>query len=98
MPNTFVIREDRDYCRVLRDQHFEQQNGKCYFCAVEMTPPHSGKRTACTLEHLRARADGGGTNILNTVACCYQCNQVRSKQRKIRIANRQASAGYRRYA
>ncbi len=36
-----------------------------------------------TIEHLRGRAQGGGSNFLNTAASCLGCNQKRARQRQV---------------
>ena len=51
-----------------------------------MTPadvPDPKPDTTVTIEHLRGRAQGGGSNFLNTAASCLGCNQRRSRQRQV---------------
>lgn len=39
---------------------------------------------SCTLDHILARADGGGGNIENLVAACKVCNEKRGLEREMR--------------
>jgi hypothetical protein len=48
-----------------------------------MTPadvPDPKPGTTVTIEHLKGRASGGGSNYLNTAASCLDCNNRRSRQ------------------
>ena len=86
MGNSSMPREEREYLRHLRDVHFREQGGRCYFCDCEMTPadvPDPKPGTTVTIEHLKGRASGGGSNYLNTAASCLDCNTRRSRQRQV---------------
>jgi 5-methylcytosine-specific restriction endonuclease McrA len=32
-----------------------------------------------TLDHVKPLSEGGADNLTNLVACCYECNQLRSR-------------------
>lgn len=78
----------------LRNQAFDQQGGRCYYCGVRMwrTCPGElpvGKRSEaalaeirCTAEHLVAQCDGGAHTESNIVAACGRCNQTRHRLQK----------------
>jgi hypothetical protein len=77
-------RSRRDHLRYLRDLHFEEQDGLCCYCGVEMTDadaPDPKPDTACTLEHKKPTSQGGGDNIINTAAACLKCNRERADKR-----------------
>lgn len=83
MSNSSMPRAERDFLRYLRDIHFKNQNGLCYFCDCKMTPadaPDPKPGSTVTVEHLKGVAHGGGSNFLNTAASCRDCNQKRSMQ------------------
>lgn len=54
------------------------QGGLCYYCRRKFT-----KRgpTRATIEHLKARMDGGTDDLSNLAAACFQCNQHRGQQK-----------------
>ena len=84
MSNRNVNSEERYHLQRLRDLHFEAQGGLCHYCGCEMTPPVSRGRppnTMVTIEHIKDRKFGGGSNYLNTAAVCLGCNN--GKDRKI---------------
>ncbi len=91
MANVGIDRDEREYMRYLRDVHFKNQNGKCYWCGAHMdndVSTNSRKPNACTIEHITELSDGGATNVLNTAAVCSKCNYDRSKKyKKIKLAN-----------
>ena len=77
---------EKHHLRHLRDKHFVAQEGECYFCGCQMTPadvPEPKPGTTVTIEHLKGRATGGGSNWLNTAASCLDCNQRRAQQRQV---------------
>lgn len=86
MSNSNMPKEERDYLRHLRDVHCQAQDQRCYFCGIEMTPadvPEPKPPTTVTIEHLKSKTIGGGSNYLNTAASCLACNQQRSQQRAV---------------
>lgn len=53
----------------LRRQLSRDQNGKCFYCQMPL-------RDDCTIEHLRAKANGGGHNYGNLRAAHSMCNTL----------------------
>lgn len=79
----------------LRYQAYQQQNGNCYYCEMQMwnnSPEELAtqyrlstsrvKPLKCTAEHLEARQDGGKDSKTNIVAACLFCNSHRHKTKK----------------
>lgn len=71
-----------------------QQNGQCHYCRVLMCmsePAQYARKYGltlkealglrCTLEHLKARSEGGSNSKSNLVAACKVCNCNRHKAR-----------------
>lgn len=86
MSNSNLPSEERYHLRRLRDLHITAQENRCYFCDVEMTAPDvpdPKPGTTATIEHLKGRASGGGSNYLNTAASCLNCNNARAHQRQV---------------
>ena len=52
------------------DQLLFVQGGRCFFCQEALTPADA------SIEHLVAKANGGGNNVENTVACCRALNTL----------------------
>jgi 5-methylcytosine-specific restriction endonuclease McrA len=80
----------------LRSLAFENQRGRCYYCALPMfegdpvafcrlwkLTPRQSKSFLCTAEHLIPRSEGGKNSKANIVAACLQCNQTRHRCRKV---------------
>lgn len=75
----------------LRLQAFQQQQGRCWYCGVQMwhhdpaelpgIPSKNASRLRCTAEHLHARCDGGLDEASNVVAACAHCNHTRHKRK-----------------
>ena len=75
----------------LRLQAFQQQQGRCWYCGVQMwhhdpaelpgIPSKNASRLRCTAEHLQARCDGGRDEASNVVAACLHCNHTRHRLR-----------------
>ncbi len=65
------------YARNIRARRIVEQKGLCCYCKQPFTA--TGARRA-TLEHRKARMDGGRDNVANLAAACWQCNQLRGKQ------------------
>ncbi len=64
-----------------RDRLIKRQKNKCYWCGRQMNRRHPDPLCA-TLDHFRARANGGGGNIENLVAACKECNEKRGRERE----------------
>lgn len=75
-----------------RNQAFESQNGRCFYCNQPMwsqsskefcnkfgISEKSAQLLKCTAEHLIARQDGGSNQKHNIVAACLFCNRTRHK-------------------
>lgn len=54
-----------------------EQGGCCCYCTRRFTP--DGPRKA-TLEHVKAKMDGGTDAVANLKAACWHCNQNRGAQ------------------
>ena len=52
----------------LRTAIYRREKGCCFYCGKKL---HYGNRT---LDHVQARAEGGGNGYRNVVACCVECN------------------------
>ncbi|WP_342216122.1 HNH endonuclease [Mesorhizobium sp. L-8-10] len=54
------------------------QGGACCYCRRQFT-----KRgpTRATIEHKKARMDGGTDDLNNLAAACFHCNQHRGQQK-----------------
>ncbi|WP_366932468.1 HNH endonuclease [Mesorhizobium sp.] len=54
------------------------QGGRCCYCQRNFT-----KRgpTRATIEHRKARMDGGSDDLTNLAAACLHCNQHRGQQK-----------------
>ena len=68
---------DRDYARRLLARRSTEQDHRCCYCKRPFT--ESGPRRA-TLEHCKAKMDGGRDNVANLKAACLHCNQHRGTQ------------------
>lgn len=59
---------------------FWRQKGLCLDCGVTMSVgEHPPIGTTATVEHLKPRSQGGGTNRKNIAATCLNCNQARAR-------------------
>lgn len=52
----------------LRTAIYRREKQRCFYCGKKL---HYGNRT---LDHVLARAEGGGNGYRNVVACCVECN------------------------
>jgi hypothetical protein len=81
--------------RQLRQQAYEKQKPRCYYCSFPMwdtddegfsrahaVPPRIAKYLKCTAEHLIARQDSGRDTADNIVAACLWCNKMRHYRRE----------------
>lgn len=65
---------------------FEEQDGKCFYCDVEMlwTPLLNGKycqeaiELQATFDHVKLKSEGGTYAQANGVCACWKCNTMRS--------------------
>jgi 5-methylcytosine-specific restriction endonuclease McrA len=65
----------------------------CVYCLRDL---HSADPRDVTLDHLKARADGGGNESQNCVTACRSCNSSRRDQPLVRFASPAARAHIRR--
>ncbi|MHB9436353.1 MULTISPECIES: HNH endonuclease signature motif containing protein [unclassified Mesorhizobium] len=56
----------------------KSQGGKCCYCKRQFTKSGS---TRFTIEHKKARMDGGSDDLSNLAAACFHCNQHRGLQK-----------------
>lgn len=57
----------------LRTAIYRREKQRCFYCGKKL---HYGNRT---LDHLQARAEGGGNGYRNVVACCVECNSSKGE-------------------
>ena len=69
---------NRDYARRVLARRIAEQDGRCCYCTRTFTP--AGPRRA-TLEHRKAKMDGGRDRVANLAAACFHCNQHRGSQK-----------------
>jgi uncharacterized protein (TIGR02646 family) len=55
----------------------KRQGGKCCYCRRVLTKTGP---TRLTIEHLKAKMDGGTDELKNLAAACFHCNQHRGQQ------------------
>jgi len=68
-----------------RQLMFDAQDGRCYYCNIEMFIPPKKKKLrrvkqywrAATFEHLHRRCNGGSNKAENIVLACHGCNGAR---------------------
>lgn len=53
------------------------QGNRCCYCGRPFT---TAGPTRPTLEHRKARMDGGSNRVSNLAAACFHCNQHRGRQ------------------
>jgi 5-methylcytosine-specific restriction endonuclease McrA len=59
-----------------RKRHYKKQDGKCYYCSVDMVLESIQSRSnECTLDHKIPLSRGGEDHWENTCAACKRCNQ-----------------------
>jgi 5-methylcytosine-specific restriction endonuclease McrA len=68
---------DGKYKRRLLARLIEAQQGRCCYCRRTFTA--EGK-TRATIEHKKARMDGGKDCVANLAAACEHCNAHRGRQ------------------
>jgi 5-methylcytosine-specific restriction endonuclease McrA len=65
------------YSRRILARRIGEQGGRCLYCRR----PFTGEgRTRPTIEHRKAKMDGGGDRVANLAAACLHCNQHRGRQ------------------
>ena len=62
----------------IRHELAKAQNFKCHYCRRQFGRKNSN--LGATIEHLKAKMDGGTNARENLVAACRHCNQHRGKQ------------------
>lgn len=75
----------RNRARINRNRLFKEQDGKCFYCDVDMylrkdvTRKYFTKHrlTRATFDHIILRSQGGTYAKSNGVCACYKCNNVR---------------------
>lgn len=67
--------------RHLRVALFEEQGGRCCWCAVPMSiaVKHAGQKRYGTFEHIVRKADGGTDDRSNLKLACRKCNHARGE-------------------
>ncbi|MCR6673587.1 HNH endonuclease [Devosia ginsengisoli] len=69
---------DGQYRAWVRRYLVRSQGGKCCYCKRSFT---KGGPTQMTIEHKKARMDGGSDDLSNLAAACLHCNQHRGQQK-----------------
>ena len=73
--------------KTIRKQLYFQQFKKCCWCNKEMLLEEA------TIEHIRAKADGGTDDLINLQVACADCNHSRGHRlRDAIVAERRARA------
>jgi 5-methylcytosine-specific restriction endonuclease McrA len=65
------------YSRRILDRRIDEQNGRCCYCRRPFTGEGA---TRPTIEHRKAKMDGGTDAVANLVAACLHCNRHRGRQ------------------
>ncbi|MDX8535728.1 HNH endonuclease signature motif containing protein [Mesorhizobium sp. VK25A] len=65
------------YKRRVLARLIRSQEGRCCYCKRPFT---IGGPTRATIEHKKAKMDGGRDNVGNLAAACFHCNQHRGRQ------------------
>ncbi|HMG46835.1 MAG TPA: HNH endonuclease signature motif containing protein [Allosphingosinicella sp.] len=65
------------YARRLRARKAREQGGRCLYCKRRFT---GDGPTRPTIEHRKAKMDGGRDRVANLAAACLECNQHRGRQ------------------
>ncbi|MGB3865346.1 MAG: HNH endonuclease [Xanthobacteraceae bacterium] len=71
------LRNDTAYRKRVRDELVRSQGGKCCYCKRPFTMDGPVRPT---IEHKKARMDGGSDDLKNLAVACYHCNQLRGRQ------------------
>ena len=62
-----------------RERQHQTQNGRCYYCACQMTLKKS-QPTSRTIDHFWPKSLGGSNGVNNYVLACWDCNQAKGDQ------------------
>jgi len=65
------------YKRNLLTRFVKAQEGRCCYCRRPFTPEGD---TRPTIEHKKAKMDGGKDRVANLAAACLHCNSHRGRQ------------------
>ncbi len=76
MPPSF-LGMDSSYRRRLREKLIQKQGNRCCYCGRVFTADGPCRPT---IEHKRARMDGGRDIVSNLAVACLHCNQHRGRQ------------------
>ncbi|MEZ5764434.1 MAG: HNH endonuclease signature motif containing protein [Xanthobacteraceae bacterium] len=71
------LSNDSAYRQRVRNELVRNQDGKCCYCKRRFT---ADGPTRPTIEHKKARMDGGSDKLDNLAAACLHCNQHRGRQ------------------
>ncbi|WP_354425991.1 HNH endonuclease [Mesorhizobium abyssinicae] len=69
---------DLQYRAWVRRELDRRQDGKCCYCKRDFTKTGP---TRLTIEHKKAKMDGGADDLGNLAAACFHCNQHRGMQK-----------------
>lgn len=58
---------------------FLKQNGRCAYCGRTMVYTGVSKPNQVTVDHIYAKADGGGCGMGNIVGACFRCNTLKGR-------------------
>lgn len=95
------IDEENDPTSNLRRELCDDQDGRCFYCATDITH-YSKRHNSLDIDHRLPRSRGGTDARDNLVAACRACNRGKSDRSegewlailRARIPNRSASAGF----
>jgi len=77
------------HARRLRARKAIEQGGRCCYCGRRFT--ETGL-TRATIEHRKAKMDGGSDRVANLAAACLHCNRNRGRQMVVDRAKARAAA------
>jgi 5-methylcytosine-specific restriction endonuclease McrA len=72
------------YKRALLARFVKAQEGRCCYCRRPFT---NDGPTIPTIEHKKAKMDGGKDRVANLAAACLHCNRHRGRQMQIARAS-----------
>jgi 5-methylcytosine-specific restriction endonuclease McrA len=65
------------YSRRILARRVREQDGRCLYCRRPFT---AAGPTRPTIEHRKAKMDGGSDRVANLAAACLHCNRLRGRQ------------------
>jgi len=65
------------YRRNILARRIREQEGRCLYCRRPFT---AAGPTRPTIEHRKAKMDGGSDRVANLAAACLHCNRLRGRQ------------------